>query len=135
VRAPKGIGAAARAAYTRAAVDLDVRGQDRVVLQDALDRYVFSVDVVDRLRKRWEADGRPLLGEGGATGQAVVPHPLIAMIANAERDAARFAATLGLDPVSVGKTVQRKPGGQRGASRSKDRPVTGAPAKVVRLRG
>lgn len=105
------------------------------MLQDALDRYVLAVDLVERLRKAWEDDGRPVMAEGGATGRALVPHPLIAMIANAERDAARFSAALGLDPVSVGKTVSKPAGGQRGASRSKDRSPTGPAAKVVRLHG
>jgi hypothetical protein len=47
--------------------------------------------------------------EGGATGRAVVPHPLVAMIARAERDAAAFGAALGLDALAAERARPKRP--------------------------
>jgi hypothetical protein len=59
--------------------------------EDACRRYERAVDLVERVRSEWEGLGHPLTAEGGATGKAVVTHPLVLLLQNAERDAQRFS--------------------------------------------
>jgi hypothetical protein len=49
------------------------------------------VELVEHIRSEWESLGCPLTAEGGATGRAVVTHPLVLLLQNAERDAQRFS--------------------------------------------
>jgi hypothetical protein len=64
------------------------------VSQDAQERYRRAVELAAAIRVEWEELGCPLTTEGGATGRAVVPHPLVKMMAEADRDADRFARPL-----------------------------------------
>ncbi len=50
------------------------------VHSDAVAHYADAVERRALLVAAWEELGRPVLGEGGATGRALVPHPLIAMM-------------------------------------------------------
>jgi hypothetical protein len=64
------------------------------ITAEAQERYERATDIAAGIRVEWEALGSPLLTEGGATGRALVPHPLVKMLAEAERDADRFARVL-----------------------------------------
>jgi hypothetical protein len=59
-------------------------------MTDAEIRYEAAQDMSARIREEWDRLGCPLTTEGGATGRAVVPHPLVKMLAEAERDCDRF---------------------------------------------
>lgn len=83
---------------------------------DAIARYARAVDRVARLREEWIADGRPLTTEGGATGRAIVEHPLLSAIDKAEKTAAQFGKAIGLEP-----GAGRSPGRPKGASSAPDR--------------
>jgi hypothetical protein len=65
----------------------------------AIDRYVNAVEVADQARREWEREGRPMVGHfvNGMEGL----HPLVKTMQQLERDASRFGALLGLDPVSA----------------------------------
>jgi hypothetical protein len=65
---------------------------------DARDRYARACELAERIRAEWEGLGYPLTAEGGATGRAVVTHPLVLLLQNAERDAQRFSR--GREPVN-----------------------------------
>lgn len=128
MRCPTGMGAEARRAWSAARAGLPP-GQPVERFEDALRRYGRTVDLAARLRAEWRALGEPVTAQGGATGQALVPHPLVKMLGEAERDAARFGAVLGLDPQSrrqlgaqAGRPQEQVP--PRGASepaRARDR--------------
>lgn len=68
--------------------------------RDAVERYVRAVALVRRLYAEWEKDAFNPLARGGATGRAIVANPLVSMIANAERDANRYAGELLLTSAS-----------------------------------
>jgi hypothetical protein len=59
--------------------------------EDAVERYACAVELVGRIRAEWAKLGCPLTAEGGATGRAVVTHPLLLLLHNAERDEQRFS--------------------------------------------
>src|SRR3954447_23201008 len=61
---------------------------------DAADRYAAACARRELLVGLWEELGRPMLGEGGATGRATVPHPLIAMLREADALCDRLASSL-----------------------------------------
>jgi hypothetical protein len=45
--------------------------------RDEFEAYEYAMVVVRGLREAWEALGCPATAEGGATGRALVPHPLL----------------------------------------------------------
>lgn len=57
-------------------------------------QYEASKELVAGIEAAWVEAGRPLLTEGGATGSAIVPHPLVKMLAESRRDVDRFARAL-----------------------------------------
>lgn len=63
--------------------------------EDVLAQFEASKELVAALEEAWADEGHPLLTEGGATGKALVPHPLVKMLAEARRDVARYARQLG----------------------------------------
>lgn len=63
----------------------------RDVREDAVERYSNAVELAKRIRAEWAKLGCPLTTEGGATGKAVVTHPLVTLLLNVERDAQRFS--------------------------------------------
>lgn len=103
MRAPRGLGTAARAAYGRAVRAIEDR-EDAVRLVDAVRRYAHAVDVADRARREWRAAGSPSLitHPNGIT----CAHPLIGVMRDAEKDAARYGEALGLKP---GRVAHRGP--------------------------
>jgi hypothetical protein len=58
---------------------------------DAVQRYERAVELAETVRTEWAKLGCPLTTEGGATGKAVVTHPLVLLLLNVERDAQRFS--------------------------------------------
>jgi phage terminase small subunit len=92
---PAHLGPAGRAAWTRAVRALaDQDDADR--LYELAARYAHAVDLADRARSEWRAAGCPF---SKASGSAV--HPLIRVMQDADRDAARFGEAVGLKPGSV----------------------------------
>ena len=63
----------------------------RNVQADPRDRYARACELAECIRAEWEALGCPLTAEGGATGKAVVTHPLVLLLQNPERDPQRFS--------------------------------------------
>lgn len=103
MRAPAGLGAAARAAFRRASLAVgDEEDPERLV--DAVRRYAHAVDIADRARCEWRTEGSPPLITYPNGITAV--HPLVAVMQSAEKDAARFGETLGLRP---GRMARRGP--------------------------
>lgn len=103
MRSPRGLSAAARAAHKRAVRAIEgLEDADR--LTDAVDRYAHAVDVAARARAEWGEAGRPLTitHPNGITSA----HPLIAVMRDAEKDAARYGEAVGLKP---GRVARRGP--------------------------
>jgi hypothetical protein len=78
--------------------------QNRERLIDAINRFAHAVDVGDRARREWRKAGSPLLitHPNGITSA----HPLIVVMRDAEKDAARYGEALGLKP---GRVAHRGP--------------------------
>ena len=92
---------------------------------DAVLRFARAVDMADFVRADWVDRGRPLMYEH--TNGALVPHPLVKLLAESEKDAARAGRALKLEPDAIRRaTIGRPPG----ASSSPDRK---APPPVVKL--
>jgi phage terminase small subunit len=103
MRAPSGLGTAAKSAHKRAVRAIEsLEDADR--LTDAVDRYAHAVDVADRARREWAKAHRPLTitHPNGITSA----HPLLAVMRDAEKDAARYGEALGLKP---GRVQRRGP--------------------------
>ena len=71
--------------------------------EHAVAEYALSIHRVDRLRKAWREAGEPAVTTGGATGLAIVPHPLVGMIGQAEKQTHELASSLGLTPDGLRK--------------------------------
>ena len=92
---------------------------------DAVLRFARAVDMADFVRADWVDRGRPLMYEH--TNGALVPHPLVKLLAESEKDAARAGRALKLEPDAIRRaTIGRPPG----SSSSPDRK---APPPVVKL--
>ena len=87
-------------------------------------RFARAVDMVHEVRAEWESYGRPKLFTH--TNGALVPHPLVKLLAESEAAAARYGRALKLEP----DALKRAPGRQVGQAIASDR--GGAPP-VVRL--
>ena len=100
-----------RRALATAASAVDVERYPFAVL-----RYARAVELAERTRAEWQDHGAPLLSThiNGAT----VIHPLVRLLRDLESDAAAAAKSVFLDPSTAEK---RKPGGQVGSARAKDR--------------
>jgi len=85
----------------------------------AVVRYEAAMSRRAAIEKEWKRLGKPLLTEGGATGRAVVPHPLVKMLAEADALCDR-----------LGKSAARRPsaGRPQGTESAPDR--TAAPPRV-----
>src|SRR5205823_6394080 len=88
-----GLDPAARAAWKRLE---GLLGPDFGGFRDAVERYCRAVDLEVRVRREWEALGRPLLVKHGAVGV----HPLVKLLVSTAAAAAHHGARLGLDPMS-----------------------------------
>ena len=78
-----------------------------VEAREVLDAYAHAADRAAALRAEWAACGRPLTGLGGATGQAVVSHPLLMAIDKADEAVRRLAHELTLTPGSARQAPKR----------------------------
>lgn len=128
--------AAEAAARAEAEATLEAIGEVVSLSAGAVARYAAAVGAWAALEAQWKHAGRPGTALGGATGTAQVPHPLIAQIAVARREAAQLGAALGLDPLGRWK-MQRRTGAGRpaGAASAPDRstPVEpGRPGRTLR---
>lgn len=82
-----------REAYMRArAAAPDDRYRDAVV------RYAAAVELSGAIERAWVEAGRPVIEFGGATGKAVVAHPLLGELRRTQAAAAALGSALGLDP-------------------------------------
>ena len=91
---------------------------------DAVLRFARAIDMVEEVRDEWNAAGRPKLFTH--SNGAVVPHPLVKLLAESEKDAARAGRALKLEP----ETLKNPRGGVMGRAVSPDRK---APPPVVKL--
>ena len=89
---------------------------------DAVLRFARAVDLVDEVRREWIDHGRPKLTE--YSNGALAPHPLVKLLAEAEKDAARAGRALKLEP----EALKRPPGRPSGATSAADR---GAPPVIT----
>jgi hypothetical protein len=92
---------------------------------DAVLRFARAVDMADFVRADWVDRGRPLMYEH--TNGALVPHPLVKLLAESEKDAARAGRALKLEPDAIRRATLGRP---PGSSSSPDRK---APPPVVKL--
>lgn len=111
-----------RAFAIGAASVADLPNPDRFF--DAVLRFARAVQMAEKIRREWIAEGEPLafMHANGLLGQ----HPLVKMLADAERDAMRAGRALRLDP----ETIKGPPGRPKGASSAQDRKAP----PVIRLR-
>lgn len=96
-----------------------VDGQDVAVIREPLERYARAADLAGLLREEWEREGRPATSKGGATGKALVAHPLVKMIADAEAEAGKLYDAL-IRP-SAPAPARRGPGRPVGSASAPDR--------------
>jgi len=122
VNPPRGLSAPARAAWREAVATLSAVSEDPELSRGAIGRYAAAVEQCDTLETQWRAAGRPGTGLGGATGQASVPHPLLAQMLAARKQAAELGDVLGLDP-QARRRLSRRTGAGRppGAASAQDR--------------
>jgi hypothetical protein len=82
---------------------------------DAVLRFARAVDLVDEVRREWIDHGRPKLTE--YSNGALAPHPLVKLLAEAEKDAARAGRALKLEP----EALKAPRGGVQGRANAPDR--------------
>jgi len=121
---PDDLGASGTRAFDVAVAQIESMPEpDR--FYDAVLRFARAVDMADFVRADWVDRGRPLMYEH--TNGALVPHPLVKLLAESEKDAARAGRALKLEPDAIRRaTIGRPPG----SSSSPDRK---APPPVVKL--
>jgi len=125
VKPPSGLDPAARAAWKRCEALL---GPDLGGFRDAVERYCRAVDLEVRVRREWEALGRPLLVKHGAVGI----HPLVKLLVSASASAADHGARLGLDLLSAKRIYGPGHGGRPTAANSApDRTAPWEPPRVL----
>src|SRR3954447_3985612 len=128
MRPPSGLDPAARAAWRRCET---VLGADLGGFRDAVERYCRAVDLEVRVRREWEALGRPLLVKHGAVGI----HPLVKLLASTAAAAADHGARLGLDPMSSKRLYGPGHGGRPvGANSAPDRVAPWEPPRISVVR-
>ena len=121
-RPPAGLTPSGRRAFRRAVGALGIHAtEDRA---EQAERYARACDLAARLTADWEKLDRPSTDLGGATGRTLVAHPLVAMIREAEKDAAKFWDDLGLKPARAqGRPVGSASAPDRAAAPPKLRSV------------
>lgn len=75
---------------------------------DAVVRFARAVQMVEKVRREWIAKGEPLLFEH--SNKSLVPHPLVKLLAESEKEAARAGRALKLEPSAVKSARGRKAG-------------------------
>ena len=84
-------------------------------------RFARAIDMVEEVRGEWIAAGRPKLFTH--SNGAVVPHPLVKLLADSEQAAARAGRALKLEP----DALKNPRGGVQGRAVAKDRVSTAPP--------
>ena len=82
---------------------------------DAVLRFARAIDMVEEVRAEWISHGRPKLTE--YSNGALAPHPLVKLLAESEKDAARAGRALKLEP----EALKRPPGRPVGSATASDR--------------
>jgi hypothetical protein len=118
-----------KAAVLRARAALERQGQDPEAFTDAIRLFAQAVDDAAVARRVWVAEGKPLTTPGGSTGRVDIPSPILKAVQDADKIVHAYAKPLGLDP-----TVKRAPGRPAGSSSAPDRPASGEPPRVTRLK-
>ena len=93
---------------------------------DAVLRFARAIDMVEEVRDEWNAAGRPKLFTH--SNGAVVPHPLVKLLAESEKDAARAGRALKLEP----ETLKNPRGGVMGRAVSPDRKAAPPVVKLAK---
>ena len=95
---------------------------------DSVLRYARAIDMVEEIRREWNDAGRPKLFTH--SNGAVVPHPLVKLLADSETDAARAGRALRLDP-----EISKNPrGGVKGRVTSPDKILLPPPLVTIAKR-
>jgi hypothetical protein len=115
--APEDLGDAGRRAFVMASEHVE-KLPDPERFADVVLRYARAIDMVEEVRAEWIAEGRPKLFTH--TNGAVVPHPLVKLLADSEQAAARAGRALKLEP----DALKNPRGGVQGRTVAKDRVST-----------
>ena len=75
---------------------------------DAVLRFAHAVQMTEKIRSEWMRDGEPLTYQHH--NGAIVPHPLVKMLTESEKEAARAGKALKLEPDALKASRGRKPG-------------------------
>ena len=112
--APDDLGAAGRRAFVLACEHVESL-PDPEKFADAVLRFARAIDMVEEVRTEWISYGRPKLFTH--SNGAVVPHPLVKLLAESEKDAARAGRALKLEP----DALKNPRGGVQGRAVASDR--------------
>jgi phage terminase small subunit len=104
MKAPAGLGAAGKKAWERA-VRAIKNADDADQLYDVAASYAFAVDRGDKARRVWRREGEPLTVS--PTKGPDYAHPLLKVMDDADKLAARFAKALKIE--APGKQKHRGP--------------------------
>jgi hypothetical protein len=111
---PDDLGDAGRRAFVLASKHVESLPEPEK-FADAVLRFARAIDMVEEVREEWISYGRPKLFTH--TNGAVVPHPLVKLLAESEKDAARAGRALKLEP----DALKAPRGGVQGRAVAKDR--------------
>ena len=111
---PDDLGDAGRRAFVLAARHVESLPEPER-FADAVLRFARAIDMVEEVRAEWVSYGRPKLFTH--TNGAVVPHPLVKLLAESEKDAARAGRALKLEP----EALKNPRGGVQGRAVAIDR--------------
>jgi hypothetical protein len=117
---PEDMGEAGRRAFVMASEHVE-RLPDPDRFADVVLRYARAIDMVEEVRAEWIAEGRPKLFTH--SNGAVVPHPLVKLLADSEQAAARAGRALKLEPDAIKGPRGGSPMGRQSAPDKKLPPV------------
>jgi hypothetical protein len=113
-RIPEDLGDSGRRAFVLAARHVESL-PDPDKFTDAVLRFARAIDMVEEVRAEWISYGKPKLFTH--SNGAVVPHPLVKLLAESEKDAARAGRALKLEP----DALKNPRGGVQGRTVAVDR--------------
>lgn len=120
--------------FNQVSAHLESMGLRQAVDDAAIQRYVEAESMAATLRRSWENLGSPVTELGGATGRAVMVHPLVPAIQNAERAAAELGARCLLDPATRVRLKKDKPAEESPQAQVR-RGIGASPAQKLRSVG
>jgi hypothetical protein len=94
---------------------------------DAAIRFARAVQMAELVRADWISHGSPLLFTH--SNGAVVPHPLVKLLSESEKEAARSGRALKLEPEAVKRATPGRPPGSGSSPDRKAPPVLKLAAK------